>query len=154
MKWNKRTPNFSITKMLQGCTSQERAWFEVGYVHAMSRVWPKYKALLDGEPVADEGEWWCPECREIVHPLSVTYQERHELCGCKVVAAPQPSREREALEHLEAHKGWLWYIHERDVDDFDNRGLVGWWYHPDEGQHRGPYASPVDAILSESGVGE
>jgi len=28
-----------------------------------------------------DGEWWCPECKEVVHPMQVTYTERHGVCG-------------------------------------------------------------------------
>jgi len=32
-----------------------------------------------------ESYWWCPECKHAVDGMAVTFEERHVLCGAKVM---------------------------------------------------------------------
>ncbi len=86
-------------------------WFQVGerdgevYPSDIIRALDAIRAAEVPEdprvPSTEPSEWWCPNCRRVVDWQNVTFEERHESCGCAVEIAPkgEPSLE-ELLEKL------------------------------------------------------
>jgi len=43
-------------------------------------------------------DWFCHECRRVVPPTEVTFDERHELCGVYIADSVPPPTCRDAFE--------------------------------------------------------
>jgi hypothetical protein len=68
-------------------------------------------------------EWWCPNCKCVVDWQNVTFEERHDACGCAVEAAPtgEPSYSlRVAAEALlEAYRQATCDVEEMPAEMFE-----------------------------------
>lgn len=55
---------------------------------------------IDKQPCPECGgtHWWCERCQAYIHPMNVTYDERHGIDSCGAIVVPCPTCKGTGIE--------------------------------------------------------